>query len=94
MARKRMVTRTITVTTAEVVCADTEAKTMSNEIFQIPGKFKTQELLLKAVEQFVGQGRIKPVLVINSEETQTRYGMTEQEFLLHAVVLSEEEAEE
>lgn len=98
MARKPMVTRTITTTKANVLCMDIQKAEPFNKVVTLPRTYKDDKTLMKKVQEVVETDTVKVVHVVDKEEVETLYGMTEQEFIQKAVVLDPEtrrpEAEE
>ena len=98
MARKPMVTRTITTTKANVLCMDIQNAEPFNKVVTLPRTYKDDKTLMKKVQEVVETDTVKAVHVVDKEEVETLYGMTEQEFIQEAVVLDPEtrrpEAEE
>lgn len=89
MARVPMVTRTITTTKAIVMCVDVEAGEPFNKEVTVPRTYKDSESLLKTVKPIIETESIKAVHIVDKTEIETLYGMPEQEFIEHAVVLPE-----
>ena len=87
MARVPMVTRTITTTKVNVMCLDIETGEPFNKTVVVPRTFKNDEKLLKKVKEVLETETLKPVHIVDKEEIETLYGMTEQEFIEHARVL-------
>lgn len=87
MARKPMVTRTIVTTKVNVLCMDLEFTEPCNKEVTLPRTYKTQDKLFKAVSDLINSDKIKAVQIVDSEEVETLYGMTEQEFIDNAVKL-------
>lgn len=88
MARVPMVTRTITTTKVNVMCLDIETGEPCNKSVVVPRTYKDDETLLKKVKEVLETETLKPVHVVSKEEIETLYGMSEQEFIEHAKVLS------
>ena len=88
MARVPMVTRTITTTKVNVMCLDIESGEPCNKITVVPRTYKDDETLLKKVKEVLETDTLKPVHIVDKEEIETLYGMTEQEFIEHAEVQS------
>lgn len=86
MARVPMVTRTITTTKVNVMCLDIETGEPCNKITVVPRTYKDDETLLKKVKEVLETETLKPVHVVDKEEIETLYGMTEQEFVDHAEI--------
>lgn len=98
MARKPMVTRTITTTKANVLCMDIQTAEPFNKVVTLPRTYKDDKTLMKKVQEVVETDIVKAVHIVDKEEVETLYGMTEQEFIQNAVILDPEtrrpEAEE
>lgn len=90
MARKPMVTRTITTTKANVLCMDIQNAEPFNKVVTLPRTYKDDKTLMKKVQEVVETDTVKAVHVVDKEEVETLYGMTEQEFIQKAVVLDPE----
>lgn len=98
MARIPMVTRTIIATKANVMCLDVQAGEPCNHVVAVPRTYKDDEALMKKVRPLIETETLKAVHIVDKEEIETLYGMTEQEFIEHAKVLpprntTEKEAE-
>lgn len=98
MARVPMVTRTIIATKANVMCLDVQAGEPCNRVVTAPRTYKDDEALMKKVRPLIETETLKAVHIVDKEEIETLYGMTEQEFIEHAKVLpprntTEKEAE-
>lgn len=87
MARTPMVTRTIVTTKAIIMCLDVEAGEPFNKEVTLPRTYKDEKALLKKVKPLVETDTIKAVHVVDTEEVETLYGMTEQEFIENAQIL-------
>lgn len=87
MARKPMVTRTIITTKVNVLCLDIQTSEPFNTVITLPRTYKDEKKLMKVVEEAINTDTIKAVHVVDKEEVQTYYGMTEAEFIAHAVEL-------
>lgn len=90
MARKPMVTRTITTTKANVLCMDIQSAEPFNKVITLPRTYKDDKTLMKRVQEAVETENIKAVHIVDKEEVETLYGMTEQEFIEKADVLDKE----
>lgn len=90
MARKPMVTRTITTTKVNVLCMDIQKAEPFNKVVTLPRTYKDVKTLMKKVQEVVETDTVIPVHVVDKEEVETLYGMTEQEFIQKAVVLDPE----
>lgn len=87
MARVPQVTRTIVTTKANVMCLDIERGEPFNKEFIVPRTYKDDNALLKAVKATAESESVKCVHIVHSEQIETLYGMSEQEFIEHAKVL-------
>lgn len=87
MARVPMVTRTIVATKVHVMCLDVQKGEPFNEFVTVPRTYKDDEVLLKKVRPLLETETVKAVHIVDKEEIETLYGMTEQEFIQHAKVL-------
>ncbi len=87
MARVPMVTRTITATNAIVMCLNIEQGEPCNVTVTVPRTYKDEESLLKKIKPMVETDTIKAVHIVSTEQVETLYGMTEQDFMEHAKVL-------
>lgn len=87
MARQPMVTRTITTTKVNVMCLDVEHGEPCNRTVTIPRTYKDEKALLKKVKPLLETDTLKAVYIVYTEEIETLYGMTEQDFIEHAEVL-------
>lgn len=90
MARKPMVTRTIITTKVNVLCMDLEFTEPCNKEVTLPRTYKTQDKLFKAVSDVINSDKLKAVQIVDSEEVETLYGMTEQDFIDNAMKLDNE----
>lgn len=87
MARKPMVTRTIVTTKVNVLCLDINSTEPFNKVVTLPRTYKDEKKLLKKVEEVVNTDDVKAVHVVDKEEVETLYGMTEQDFITNATIL-------
>ena len=87
MARKPMVTRTITTTKATALCLNIESGEPENITVTVPRTYKDEEKLLKAVKDTAETDTLKVVHIVSTEEVETLYGMSEQDFINGATVL-------
>lgn len=94
MARVPQVTRTIVTTKANVMCLDIEKGEPFNMSVTVPRTYKDENALLKAVKGVAETDTVKCVHIVDSEQVETLYGMTEQEFIEHAKVLPPRPAKE
>lgn len=82
-----MVTRTIITSKVNVMCLDVQAGEPFNKVVTVPRTYKDNEALLKKVKPLIETDSVKAVHIVDTEEIETLYGMTEQEFIQHAKVL-------
>ena len=87
MARKPMVTRTIVTTKVNVLCLDINKAEPFNKVVTLSRTYKDEKKLLKKVEEVVNTDDVKAVHVVDKEEVETLYGMTEQDFITNATIL-------
>lgn len=87
MARVPMVTRTIVATKVNVMCLDVQKGEPFNKSVTVSRTYKDDEALLKKVRPLLETETIKAVHIVDKEEIETLYGMTEQEFIQYAKVL-------
>lgn len=87
MAREPMVTRTITATKITALCLNIETAEPFNKEVTLSGTFKDEKSMMKAAEKLLNTETEKAVHIVSSEEIETLYGMTEQEFIQKAKVL-------
>lgn len=90
MARKPMVTRTIVTTKVTVLGVDVNTAEAFNETYTLPRSYADDKKLLKACKDYFEDDNIKIVQVVNKEEVETLYGMTEQAFIENADMLDPE----
>lgn len=87
MARVPMVTRTIVATKVNVMCLDIQKGEPFNKSVTVPRTYKDDGALLKKVRPLLETETVKAVHIVDKEEIETLYGMTEQEFIQYAKVL-------
>lgn len=87
MARKPMVTRTIVTTKVNVLCLDINSAEPFNKDVTLPRTYKDEKKLLKKVEEVVNTDEVKAVHIVDKEEVETLYGMTEQDFITNSTIL-------
>ena len=90
MARKPMVTRTIVTTKVNVLCLNLTTCEPFNLDLILPRTYKDDKALMKKVSEQVDNEEQKAVHITAKEEVETVYGMTEQDFIEHAVELDPE----
>lgn len=87
MARTPMVTRTIVTTKVNVMCLDIQLGEPCNKVITVPRTYKDDEVLMKKVRPLLETETLKAVHIVDKQEIETLYGMTEQDFIEHAKLL-------
>ena len=87
MGRIPMVTRTITTTEVNVMCLNVQTGEPVNQVVTVNRTYKNNEELLKKVKPLIETDTVKVVHIVGTNEIETLYGMTEQEFIQYAKVL-------
>lgn len=87
MARERMVTRTVVVTVAEVMCLDVTTAQVDIKDIEISGSFDTKDSILKSIKKAHETDTYKCVAVQDVTEKEVLYGMKEIDFIRLAKVL-------
>ena len=90
MARKRMVTRTVTGTEAEIQIVTISASEITTIKHTVGGEFTDNDKLLKAIKKEVETDDIKVLQIINTTKIDKCYGMLESEFIKLAKELDPE----
>lgn len=86
MARERMITRTVTQTTAEVMQVDVSTGEVSIRPYTIGGMYSDNELLTK-LQKLFNTDTIKLVNIESIKVEELLLGMTEEDFIRLATVL-------
>ena len=81
MARTRMVTRTINVTTIEAMCVDTTNAEVSIKELELTGETFTEEKALKVLKKEYETDTFKVVAIQKMEVHEEMYGLKEIDFL-------------
>ena len=81
MARTRMVTRTINVTTIEVMCVETTTAEVTIKELELTGETYTQEKALKVLKNEYETDTFKVVAIQKMEVHEEMYGLKEIDFL-------------
>lgn len=87
MARPQMVTRTFVTTKAKILSVKVSTEKTEIEEITLPRTYKTNDEILKIAQKNYGDNDTRFVHVIEKEEVETLYGMSEADFLKHAKVL-------
>ena len=90
MASKPMVTRTIVTTKVTLMCLNIQTGEPFNEVLTLPRTYNDDKKLLKTVQETFDTDEKKAVHIVDKEEIETLYGMSEQEFIQNATVLDPE----
>lgn len=86
MARKRMVTRTIIQTTAEVMCLNVTTAEVTVNTYTVGGSYDSDSAL-KVLKPLYETDELKLVAVQDYHEEELLLGMDEEEFIRLAKVL-------
>ena len=81
MARKPMVTRTITSTKVTLMCVNTTFSEITNETIILPRTYKDKNQMLKIAKDMFETEEVKVVDIVDSQVETQLYGMTEDEFV-------------
>lgn len=81
MARARMVTRTIDITTAHIMCLDVTTSSVTTLEVEIPGGINTDTGIMKWVKKNHETSTFKCVSVVKATTTEVLYGMPEEDFI-------------
>lgn len=90
MARKRMVTRTVTGTEAEVKVVVISANEITDIKVTVSGEFTDNEKLLKAIKKQTETEDLKVLTIVSTTKIDKCYGMLESEFIKLAKELDPE----
>lgn len=86
MARKRMVTRTVMQTTAEVMSLDVTTAEVQVRTYDIGGQYNDEELL-KKLQKLFQTDTLKLVHIESQTSKEVLLGMEEEDFIRLAKVL-------
>lgn len=87
MARERMVTRTVVVTTVKVMCVNVATCEVKINTYEISGMIENKQQALKVVKKLYENELLKCVDVQEMWEDEILYGMSEIDFIQNAKVL-------
>ena len=87
MARERMVTRTVMVTVAEVMCLNVTNAEVQINTYEMSGTYADNSALLKALKKVYETEELKLVSVQEVDEKEVLYGMKEVDFIRLATIL-------
>lgn len=81
MARTPQVTRTIKTTDVTLLCMNVVSCEPFNEKLTLARTYKNDNDILKEAKKYLENEEVKVVHVVDKEEIETLYGMTEQDFI-------------
>lgn len=87
MAREKMVTRTVTQTTAEVMTIDVTTAEVQIREYTIGGTYETNDMLLKKLQKLFQTNTFKLVNISSTMVENLLLGMTEEDFIRYARVI-------
>lgn len=87
MPKKPMVTRTLTVINADVLCLNKQTGETYHRITQIPNSYRKERDILKEAEKILDSESCKVLYIFDTQATCNIYGMSEQEFIKHAKII-------
>ncbi len=85
--RERMITRTITETTVEVMTIDVTTAQVATLVYKLSGVFTSEDEVLKLCKKRYETSTLKLVHIEKMEQEEILYGMPEDEFMKLAKVL-------
>ena len=89
MARKiHLITRSITSTVATVIAHDVETEETKNVQLAVSRTYKTDNELLKVLREKYETDTFKIACVVDSFVTVEKYGMTEEDFISNAEIIT------
>lgn len=94
MKKEKLITRTFVITQATVMSLNIETAEPSTETYEMPGIYKTDEELLKAVKELYDTDTEKVVTITSKTEIEELRGISESLFLQHSSVLPAREKKE
>lgn len=94
MKKEKLITRTFVITQATVMALNIETAEPSTETYDMPGLYKTDEALLKAVKELYDTDTEKVVTITSKTEIEELRGITESVFLQYSIVLPAREKKE
>lgn len=81
MGRPKAVTRTVKITKLIVLCLNLDTEESFKQALEIPGIYVKEKDLMKKVSKMLDSDSVKAVKILEMEETEALYGMTEEEFV-------------
>lgn len=94
MKKVKLITRTFVFTQATVMSLNIETAEPSSKTYEMPGLYKTDEALLKAIKELYDTDTEKVVAITSKTEIEELRGITEYAFLQHSNVLPAREKKE
>lgn len=92
MAKEKMVTRTMKTTTITAMCVDTDTGEVFNGTVTVAGDIKTEKMQEKLFNEYYNAPEsikeYKAVKIVDVKVDSAIMGMTESEFLTHAVEIT------
>lgn len=88
MARVPMITRTIQTTVCNVLCLNVDTAEPFNKQVTLPRTYKDENSMLKMAKSVLDTDTEKVVHIVSSHVEETRYGMSEQEFIEHGQIIA------
>ena len=86
MARKKLITRDVAITTGTVMTVDILTKQVEETEFKIVGSYVNKDKILEIVEASMPY-EVKPVQVIDSTIEKKLFGVTEKDFVNYGLEL-------
>lgn len=91
MRKEKMITRTVTITNAEIMAFNLDASEVVTLIESYIGDLSDKEIEKRFTADY--QNSAKFLKLINAEKSSKLYGITERDFLQYAVELDENRKE-
>ena len=87
MRKEKMVTRTVTKTTCEIMCVNVDSAQVIVKNFTVSGKYDNENDLLKTCQDLFETDNLKLVHVSGFSEEEVLLGMPESKFIELAEIL-------
>lgn len=84
MARVRLVTRTVTITTVVTMTLNIDTSEVGTAIYEMNGEYPDMEECLKLIKKYNDTDTIKNVVIKSMSKSDVLYGMPESEFIKYA----------
>ncbi|MBO7731598.1 MAG: hypothetical protein J6S67_03575 [Methanobrevibacter sp.] len=88
MAKESLITRTVTTTIADVYCVDIDSKEGFNTDVILPGKYKSDEALFKAVQKSVDTPNVKALSIESKREETAIRAVKESWFIDNSFIIT------